>query len=101
MGQLILGSMELSEWHVRPRASDLCSSASDIHDILEAIKLRTYEETHDFGGSRRDHEKRNTGNKMLGKIDAIFDKIPSPVLESHRVHIKVQWNKGNPDPGFS
>jgi hypothetical protein len=93
LGQLIRASAGLSK-HPQPSVSDFHCGVADVHAILMAINLKSYYE-------KRSHKSCNVGKKMLKEIQRVYDDIPSPVLDSHRIHLQEQWKKGNPDLDFT
>lgn len=101
LGQLIRGSAKLSTWPSRPATFKLDSySVSDIYDILKAIKLSNYYESDSYDTDHKYHGKCNNSTRIAKDVKEVYDKIPSPVLESHRRHLQEQWKKGHPDAEY-
>jgi hypothetical protein len=99
LGQLVRVSAGLAR-PLRPSASDFHCSAFAVFEILKAIKLRTYNESHIYGVNSKSHKECNIGPRMLKDINRDFYAAPGPTLDSHRIHMQAQWKKGNPRPGF-
>jgi hypothetical protein len=97
-GQLLLASYQLGNFPTRAQASDIFVSVATFYLQLGGVNLKSYVED---SPSRQRHDRCNRGGKMLKELASVYADLPSVVLDSHCVHMKEQWKKGNPDPEFS
>jgi len=98
LGQLIRASRILLSWPSRVSVQSLMV----VYMELNSVDWRAYAEISGDARCRtvRMHQECNIDIAIQQGIKTIFNTVPSPVLESHRIHMQVQWKKGNPDPRF-
>lgn len=96
LGQLMRASRSMGGWP-SPAMSKLDSfEAASLSSKLKRIGLKTYRSRN----SLLDHEQCNIGRKMTEDIKELLHSDPLVVLESHRIHLREQWKKGNADAAF-
>jgi hypothetical protein len=94
LGLLIRGFSPFGQCVLRPSASRIFQSLSEFHLALSAVKVFTWPDEKYGEGS---HEGCNFGPQLVADLKAAYDSTKSLVLDSHRLHMKVQWMKGEPE----
>lgn len=94
-GQLIKASNRLGCFPIRQTGSDRHDSIMHLYSELKGISFEPYVD------KKLNHVLCCCRIPMVFGIGSTLTDAPSAVLDSHRVHLKEQWKKGNPDPGFT
>lgn len=94
-GQLIRASQKLGCFPSRQKGTDQHNSIIQLCGKLKGFSLKPYADKYPT------HHFCCRGMAMARGMSSILEAVPSAVLDSYRVHLKGQWKKGNPDPGFT
>jgi hypothetical protein len=114
LGLLTRGFLPLGKCSLEPMAEDIHCSVMYVYKVLTNIKLynwtgsastktepTTRASSYSYNSHNNDaqeHVACNLQPLLVKKVTDARQSIPSPVLESHRIHMRKQWNKGNPEP---
>lgn len=93
LGQLMRASQSMGGWPASAISKLDSFNAASLSIKLKDIDLKTYRSRK----SSIDHEQCNIGHKMAKEIVELFHSDPLVVLESHRIHLRERWKKGNAD----
>jgi hypothetical protein len=93
LGLLIRGFKVLGQCILRPQASSICKSIADVYSVLAEMEIYTWPDAQ-YGSE--DHASCDFRKELGPKLDVVYLKIKSPVLDSHRLHMAKQWTKGQP-----
>lgn len=96
LGLLISAFEPLGDCFPRLSASTVHHSVSKVYETLTSIKLHEWKEVpRNSGYSTRSHKHCDFTYEMNRQLDEAYEAIESPVLDSHVLHMKKQWAKGN------
>jgi hypothetical protein len=85
------------EGDVVQSSANIFHSAVDVYHLLGFIKFVVWNEEIPYQ-KYKSHIKCSFTDAMKTKMKKAYRKIGNPGLDSHRVHMQTQWEKGNPEP---
>ena len=93
LGSLLKGLQKLKLFPERPTPASLtCSVKSFVLDLTN-LEIFTYPEVRDRRRSLGSHEVCNISVEIRQSAESIVEDMPSPLLESHREHLRIQNQK--------